>query len=214
MAIKAVIFDLGRVIVPFDLNRAFVRLEPLCGIPAAEIPKRIAPTGLAERFESGGIESRDFVRELSTHLNLDTSYENFCEIWSSIFLPYTLIPESMIGGIARNYRLVLLSNTNAIHFEMIRENYPLLRHFHALILSYEVGAMKPQPLIYRRAIEAAGCLPEECFFTDDIPKFVEGARAQGIDAVRFESAAQIEAELRKRGVNWADDATAANPTGS
>ena len=202
MAIKAVIFDLGRVIVPFDFNRGYVRLEPLCGIPAAEIPRRIAPTGLVERFESGGIEPRDFVRELSKHLNLDTSYENFCEIWSSIFLPDTLIPESMIEGIARNYRLVLLSNTNAIHFEMLRENYPLLRHFHSLVLSYEVCAMKPLPLIYRRAIEAAGCLPQECFFTDDILAYVEGARAQGIDAVQFESAAQIEAELRNRGVTW------------
>lgn len=202
MAIKAVIFDLGRVIVPFDFNRGYVRLALLCGIPAAEIPRRIAPTGLVERFESGGIEPRDFVRELSKHLNLDTSYETFCEIWSSIFLPHTLIPESMVEGIARNYRLVLLSNTNAIHFEMLRENYPLLRHFHSFVLSYEVGAMKPLPLIYRRAIEAAGCLPQECFFTDDILAYVEGARAQGIDAVQFESAAQIEAELRKRGVTW------------
>jgi glucose-1-phosphatase len=155
MAIKAVIFDLGRVIVPFDFNRGYIRLESLCGIPAAEIPKRIAPTGLVTRFESGGIEPRDFVSELSKHLNLDISYENFCEIWSSIFLPDTLIPEAMLQGIARRYRLVLLSNTNAIHFEMLRENYPLLRHFHSLVLSHEVGAMKPLPLIYQRAIEAA-----------------------------------------------------------
>src|SRR6185437_8830122 len=98
----------------------------------------------------------------------------------SIFLPHTLIPEAMLEGLARNRRLVLLSNTNAIHFEMIRENYPLLRHFHAYVLSYEVGAMKPLPLIYQRAIAAAGCLPEECFFTDDIPDYVEAARAQGI----------------------------------
>jgi glucose-1-phosphatase len=202
MAIKAVIFDLGRVIVPFDLNRGYVRLSPLCGIPATEIPKRIAPTGLVQRFESGEIAPRDFVNGLSKHLNLNTTYENFCEIWSSIFLPYTLIPEATIEGIARNYRLVLLSNTNALHFEMIRENYPLLRHFHALVLSYQVGAMKPLPLIYRRAIEAAGCLPAECFFTDDMPAYVAAARAEGIDAVQFESATQIEAELRKRGVTW------------
>ncbi|HEX4275399.1 MAG TPA: HAD family phosphatase [Bryobacteraceae bacterium] len=202
MAIKAVIFDLGRVIVPFDFKRGYRRLEPHCGIPADEIPGRIALTGLVERFESGGIEPREFVRELSMHLGLETSYENFCEIWSSIFLPETLLPESMLEGIARNYRMLLLSNTNALHFEMIRGNYPLLRHFHEYVLSYKVGAMKPLPLIYQRAIEAAGCLPEECFFTDDIPAYVAGARAQGIDAVPFESAAQIEAELRKRGVSW------------
>ena len=202
MTIKAVIFDLGRVIIPFDFNRGYTRLAPLCGIPAAEIAGHIAPTGLVQRFESGEIESRDFVRQLSSHLNLDTSYENFCEIWSSIFLPETLISEPLLRGLAQNYRLLLLSNTNAIHFQMVREKYPLLRHFHSYILSYEVGAMKPLPLIYRRAIEAAGCLPGECFFTDDIQAYVEGARAQGIDAVRFESAAQIESELQKRGVSW------------
>jgi len=202
MAIQAVIFDLGRVIVPFDFRRGYAKLEPLCGIPAAEIPKRIAPTGLVTRFESGGIEPRDFVRELSNLLNLDIGYESFCEIWNCIFEPNTLIPEAMLRGIARKYRLVLLSNTNAIHFEMVRKNYPLLRHFHSLVLSHEVGAMKPSPLIYQRAIEAAGYLPEECFFTDDMPAYIEAARAHGLDAVQFESAAQIEAELRKRGVDW------------
>src|SRR5579863_4909943 len=100
MGIKAVIFDLGRVIVPFDFNRGYTRLASLCGIPAAEIPGRIALTDLVQRFESGGIEPRDFVRKLSAHLNLDTTYENFCDIWNSIFLPHTLVPEAMLQGIA------------------------------------------------------------------------------------------------------------------
>lgn len=202
MAIKAVIFDLGRVIVPFDFRRGYERIAPLCGLPAEEIPKRIAPSGLVNRFESGAIAPRDFVREFSALLGFETSYETFCETWSSIFLPETLIPESMVEGIARRYRTVLLSNTNAIHYAMLRQNYPLLRHFHACVLSFEVGAMKPMPAIYQRAIEAAQCLPEECFFTDDMPAFVEAARLQGIDAVQFESAAQIEDELHKRGVIW------------
>jgi putative hydrolase of the HAD superfamily len=202
MPIKTVIFDLGRVIVPFDFKRGYARLSPLCGIPVAEIPARIAATKLVERFESGGVAPRDFVRQISGHLGFETTYENFCEIWSSIFLPETLIPEEMIAGIASNYRMLLLSNTNALHFEMLRANYPLLRHFHHYVLSHEVGAMKPAPLIYQKAIEAARCLPEECFFADDMPAFVEGARGQGIDAVQFESAAQIERELRSRGVYW------------
>ncbi len=201
--IKAVLFDLGRVIVPFDFERAYAKLEAVSGIPAAEVPGLLARTGLVARFESGEIESRDFVREVSGRLNLEIGEAGFREIWSSIFLPETLIPESLLRGIARNYRLVLVSNTNAIHFETVLENYPLLRHFHALVLSYKVGAMKPLPLIYRRAIEAAGCRAEECFFTDDIAAYVEGARAQGIDAVQFQSAAQIETELRRRGVTFA-----------
>lgn len=198
--IKAIIFDLGKVIVPFDFQRGYTQLESLCGIPAAEIPARIRPTGLVQRFESGAVEPRDFFAQLSGHLNLETTYDHFCEIWSSIFLPETLIPECMMAELAGKKPLILLSNTNAIHFEMIRENYPILRHFRHLVLSYRVGAMKPAPLIYQKAIEAAGCRPEECFFTDDIEEYVAGAKAQGMDAVRFQSAAQIRGELRARGV--------------
>ena len=198
---KAIIFDLGKVIVHFDFKRGYRALEGLCPYPAAEIPKRIAPTGLVERFETGLVEPRDFVRELSGLLGLDVDYDRFCRIWSSIFAE-TLIPESMLEGLAARYRLLLLSNTNAIHFEMIRANYPLLRHFHDRILSYEVGAMKPRPEIYQAAVERAGCRPEECFYTDDIAEYVEGARRLGIDAVQFRSAEQLQGELKSRGITW------------
>jgi glucose-1-phosphatase len=195
---RAIIFDLGRVIVPFDFRRAYAQVESLTGIPAAEIPGRIRGTGLVDLLESGKIAPRDFVQQISAVLNLSCTYNEFCEIWSSIFTRETLISEDLLRRIASRYPLVVLSNTNAIHFEMIRANYPLLRHFHTLILSHEVGAMKPSPLIYEKAVEAAGCRPEECFFTDDIQEYVDGAKRYGIDAVRFESQNQIESELRKR----------------
>jgi glucose-1-phosphatase len=60
--------------------------------------------------------------------------------------------------------------------------------------------MKPDPKIYRAAIEAAQCAPQECFFTDDIAAYVEAARLHGIDAVQFQNLAQIEGELRHRGI--------------
>ena len=106
--------------------------------------------------------------------------------------------EALLGRV----KVLLLSNTNAIHFQMVRENYALLRHFDEYVLSYQVGALKPSPRIYEEAIARARCEPAECFFTDDIAEYVTAARTAGIDAVQFESAAQIERELRRRGVNW------------
>jgi FMN phosphatase YigB (HAD superfamily) len=198
---RAIIFDLGKVLVHFDFQRGYRELEGLCPYPAAEIPKRLGATGLVERFETGSIEPRDFVEQLSRVLGLHVDYDRFCQIWSGIFGP-ALVPESMLEGLATRYRLLLLSNTNAIHFEMIRQNYPLIRHFHDLILSYEVKAMKPRPEIYRAAVARAGCRPEECFYTDDIADYVEGARRMGIDAVQFRSAKQLEVELKSRGISW------------
>ena len=111
---------------------------------------------------------------------------SFATIFNSIFSEI-LVPESLLEALAARYRLLLLSNTNAIHFEMLRREYPMLRHFHHLVLSYEVQAMKPQREIYEAAVRLAGCRPEECFYTDDIAAYVEGARQLGIDAVQFES---------------------------
>jgi len=197
---KAVILDLGGVIVAFDFKRAYARLEGMCDCPAAEIPQRLRSTDLVPRFERGLIEPQAFVEQLCSLLTLRATYEQFCGLWTSVFFPEPLIPESLLEPIREHHRLVLLSNTNRIHFEMIDRTFPLLRHFDARVLSYQVGATKPSPEIYREAIKQAQCRAEECFFADDIPLFVEGAVREGIDAVRFESAEQLERELSRRQV--------------
>ena len=198
---KAVIFDLGRVLVHFDFQRTYQELAALCVYPPEEIIGRLAPSGLLERFETGLIEPREFVTELSRILNMKIEYEDFCRFFNCIFSDL-LVPEKVVEGLASRYRLLLLSNTNAIHFPMLRECYPILRHFHHRVLSYEVKAMKPRPEIYQAAIELAGCHPSECFYTDDIAEYVEGARRLGIDAVQFESAAKLEKDLRSRRISW------------
>jgi putative hydrolase of the HAD superfamily len=201
---KALIFDLGRVLVYFDFARAYRALESFCPCPAPEMPKRLFTTDLVRRLETGRISARDFHAGFSQLIKLDLDYDRFCEIWTSIFT-HALLPESLLENLSKRYRLVLLSNTNPIHFEMIRAAYPHLKHFHDLTLSYKVGALKPEEAIYRAAIERAGCEPEECFYTDDIAEFVEGGRRAGMDAVQFESREQLERDLRARGILSADD---------
>jgi putative hydrolase of the HAD superfamily len=199
---EAVIFDLGKVLVPFDFQRGYERLQAVCGHPVGEVRQRILDSGLVPRLESGLVGSREFVTRLGEALGVTFEYAEFCEIWSSIFLPGTLVPESLVIGLKKRYPLVLLSNTNAIHFEMLERTYPILGHFENRVLSHEVGAMKPAPAIYLKAIELAGCRPDQCFFTDDVAEYVVGARAVGIDAVQFHSAAQLQEELARRNIKW------------
>jgi FMN phosphatase YigB (HAD superfamily) len=200
--IQAVIFDLGKVLIGFDFQRGYDRMQALCGYPVAEVRRRIGATGLVPQLESGQVGSREFVERLGKALDVTFDFSQFCEIWSSVFLPGTLVPESLVLGLKKRYPLVLLSNTNEMHFEMLERTYPILGHFEKRALSHEVKAMKPSPMIYQKAVELAGCRPEECFFTDDIPEYVEGARKVGIDAVQFQSAAQLEQELAKRDLRW------------
>lgn len=196
--IKAVLFDLGNVIVPFDFKRAYGRLQPLCNYDVTELPQRLRGTDLISRFETGRIGPREFVQEFAVLLDLAVDYDEFCSIWTSVFLPDPLIQESLLANLAARHRLMILSNTNPIHFHMIQANYPLLRHFHHYVLSYEVGALKPSAEIFEEALKQAGCDAGECFFTDDLAVNVDAAREHGMDAVQFQTAAQLEDELRAR----------------
>lgn len=197
---RALIFDLGGVILALDFQRAYRRMSELCGIAAQDLPRHIGATGLVPKFECGQIGTEEFVEQLSSSFQGKVSREQFVEIWDCIFEPYTLIPESLFASLKPHYRLVLLSNTNALHFEMIERRYPMLRHFDAQVLSFRVGASKPDARIYAAAIAAAGCEPAQCFFVDDSPAYVEGARAAGIDAEQFTSLEALLETLGRRGI--------------
>src|ERR1035438_3678454 len=102
---KGILFVLGRVLIDFDFRRGYRALEGLCPYAAEEIPRRLAGTGLVERFETGLIEPREFVAEMCRILELRVDYDQFSTIWSSIFTDI-LIPGEMLERLARHYRLV------------------------------------------------------------------------------------------------------------
>ena len=198
---KAVIFDLGRTLIDFDFAPAYRALEEFCSCDGPEMTRRVMAAGLPDRFESGLMEPDEFFTEFAAVLGLRMNYETFLPIWNSIFTE-PLVPEDMLEGLASRYRLVLLSNTNALHFEMPLSRYPILRHFKHRILSYEIGAVKPDPRIYQAAIAMAGCAPQECFYTDDVAAYVEAARKQGIDAAEFRGLEKLKLDLQSRGIEW------------
>jgi putative hydrolase of the HAD superfamily len=198
--LKTIIFDMGNVLIPFDFRRGYAALEPHVNLPAEEIPKRIRATGLVRELESGRMEPESFVSAVTEALGATIPYSRFCEIWSAIFLPDTLVPIDLVRTLRQTYRVIVLSNTNAIHFAAVWQTYPILREFDHLVLSHEVKALKPEPAIYAAALEHAHAEPGECFFTDDIPEYVEGARRAGFQAEQFLGYEKLLNDLRSRGV--------------
>src|ERR1017187_2588894 len=89
---KAILLDLGRVLIDFDFRRGYRALEGLGPYTAEEIPRRLAGSGLVERFETGLVEPHDFVDRMCQILDLKVGYGQFRGIWSSIFTDI-LIPE-------------------------------------------------------------------------------------------------------------------------
>jgi len=104
IVIKTILFDLGNVIIPFDFKRAYSRLQPLCNYPVTEISARMRTnTGLLRRFETGQISPEQFVEEFASALELRIDYDEFCAMWSSIFLPEPLIDESLLAKLGARH---------------------------------------------------------------------------------------------------------------
>ena len=198
--IKVICLDLGKVIVDYDPTIPLNALGARSALSMPEIMQVLADREPLLQFDRGRYSRSDFYRTMCARLRLDVSTEEFEQLWTSLFLPEPLLPESFLLSLKRRYRLLMLSNVNEVHFEFIWKNYPLVRHIEDRLLSYELGCLKPEPAIYRIAIDRAGVRPEEIFFADDRPENVEAARQAGIVATCFQSEQQLRLALGQAGV--------------
>jgi len=200
--VKALIFDLGRVLVNVDFEMGYRRMGQLAGLDQGEVRDRLHRSHLAYEFESGLISSADFAERVCGLMGIRLTLEQFDEVWYSVFHQGPIVPAEFIARLHERYRLVLLSNTNALHYEPLAERLPVLRHFDAFTLSYKLHVQKPAPAIYQDAIVKAGCAPGECFYTDDVQEYIDGARAVGIQAEQFTGFENLQANLRAAGVQF------------
>lgn len=196
--IKAFIFDLGNVIISYDQSRVVSTIEQHCDFSADEIFNNIFLTQVVQGYDTGRISSVEFFDELKKIFDLRMTFSEFEKAWNSTFDLAPILSEELIKRLSGKYKLLVLSDTNELHFEYIERNFPILRYFDNCVLSYQTGFTKPSQEIFQIAIEKAGCSAEECIFTDDREGNVAGAIEAGINAFQFISPAQFESELKAR----------------
>lgn len=198
--IEVVYFDLGKVIIDFDHSRAAQELLKVTPLSLKEAMEVLSDAELVTEYETGRLSSQEHYRKVCRRLQMDVSIEKFKELWGSMFLPEPLLSEPFLHDLKNRYRLMLLSNTNEIHFDFITQHYPILRVIEGRLLSYQTGCMKPDARIFELAIQKAGVAPENIFFTDDRTENVEAAQRAGIQALLFQSETQLKREMLSRGM--------------
>lgn len=200
MGLKACLFDLGNVLVFFSHDKMCRQIGQLVGKSESEVRAILLGTPLQLDFESGRKTATEVHRELDRFFGSETELDDFERAASDIFeLNEPMVPlldELKSNGI----RLVLLSNTCSSHFEFVRDNFDLLNRFDDFTTSYQAGATKPFDRIYEDALSRIQCEPGECFYTDDIPDYIDAAKRFGIDAEVFTSAERTRECLVARGM--------------
>ncbi|MFA7002091.1 MAG: HAD family phosphatase [Candidatus Omnitrophota bacterium] len=197
--IRVVIFDLGNVLIHYDLRKAARRFSKACGVPMIRMWLHFLTSPSEKDYARGKISSKEFYRQARQALGFKTSYPDFRRHWNDIFWENEGM-EALLRRRKKRYPLYLISNTNRMHYEYLKKRYPLLRHFKIKFASHEVGHAKPDPEIYRKALEKIGCRPGEAVFIDDNPGFVRGARRAGMHALRFKSLERLTGALQRLGV--------------
>ena len=197
---SAIVFDLGNVLIPFDYTIAINMLNQIeqgLGSRFYEHYKSNYP--LHREFEKGRIPESEFVNKMLEVVNHKIDANAFCRLYADIFsLNKDVI--SLLPILKKNYKLFLLSNTDSIHKKYGWEKYNFLSNFEKLILSFEVGSVKPEEKIYRAVESASGLVCEEHLFIDDIQEYVDGAKNIGWDAVRFDGYNKLVKDLEERHV--------------
>lgn len=201
--IRTVVFDMGNVLVRFSHEQMCEQMGRLCGRTGQEVAAILFESGLQWDFERGNCDEQEFHRRFEEAVGSQVPLDNLRHAASDIFIPNDGIEDIVVALKKAGYRLVLLSNTSIAHYEFIRSRWDLLKPFDALVLSYEVGAIKPEPQIFLAALEAIRCQPEEAFYTDDIPAYVEAGRKHGLDAEVFTTPVAMRGHLASRGIRLA-----------
>jgi len=200
----AIIFDFGNVIGYFDFEKATTKLGARLGLSGRELLDRLEPAGfgaLLQRFERGDLTAVAFSQQVSDLISLVITHEEFAAAWGDIFTANDSIIPVVEALKHQGYRLVLGSNTNDLHAARFCEQFAsTLAHFDRLVLSYEVGHLKPHRDFYLACAAAAGAEPGDCIFIDDLEENIAGARAAGLLGIVYCSTPELIADLATLGV--------------
>ena len=190
MAVKAFIFDIGGVLLDFDLDALAARIAD--GRP--EIVPRVHALrddpSLIE-VETGRMSGRHYFDRYIRPLAPTWSYGDLVQVWVDVFSRNERGQRLFADLRRQRHPVYLLSNLASFNAEAIAQKYPSF--FDASsgnFFSFELGCVKPEPEIYRKVTSRIGAAPAECLFLDDTMECVEGARRAGLQALLF-AASQI-----------------------
>ncbi len=196
---KAIIFDMGGVLVDLDLEdcrRAFKEDLGFYGID--DILDACHQKGIYGELEEGVLSAEDFRAAVLSGSRPDARPEEVDKAMWHILVGIAPYKAELLKKMSEKYDLYLLSNNNSICLPcsagMFRDaGIPLDVIFRKCFYSFEMKTLKPAPEFYEAVMESIGIPPAQMLFVDDSMKNVEGAEAVGLPAVYYQPGTDLRA---------------------
>jgi HAD superfamily hydrolase (TIGR01509 family) len=195
---RAVIFDIGRVLVRLDVARAVADLSNGLSLSPDELWSVIQSDPRWSDWQEGRIAPHDWHVHITKRLGSKLKFAEFRDAWNRTLDPEPLQTNDLFAGLVKSKRLALLSNTDPIHVAHLEASYDFFEFFPATarIYSCSVRASKPSPVIFQAALKALKAKAQEAVFIDDILEYVQAARALGLQGIHYQDPRQLRADLR------------------
>jgi putative hydrolase of the HAD superfamily len=205
MPVELLLFDLGNVLVRVSHAAMAEALAARAIDTRFQDPQQVLASafddreGLTVGFDEGRLTADAFYRAVADRLRFSISFEEFVSCWNAGF-EENLEMTALVRRLHGRCRLMLLSNTNELHYGYLEPRLPVLSLMERTFLSFKLGMRKPARALYERVVAESGVKPEQIVYIDDIPAYTRAAADLGIQSITFESAEQLDAALRARGV--------------
>ena len=199
--LPALIFDFGGVLLDWNPRYLYRKLFP-GDEPGME--RFLAEVGFCEwnPKQDAGRPFSEAVAELCAR------YPHYCELIRAYDERFTETVSGAITGTVdilyrlhqAGYPLYGLSNWSAEKFRLVRPCYAFLDRFQDMVISGEVGVIKPDPRIFHLLLQKVARPAEQCLLIDDSPANIAAAASLGFQTIRFQDPAQLASELSARGL--------------
>ncbi len=200
--IKAILCDLGNVIVFVDHKKIAKGMAKFSDKDEKDISKFFRNSIARKRFDVGKITAARLFADFKNKLNLKMGFSQFKKIWCSCFTGVNKDMILLLNNLKKNYKLILLSNTDEIHFTHLNNKHNLTKIFDDFVLSYKIGHMKPSPRIYLHALKKARAFPTKVAYIDDIKEFVLASKIFGIKGIQYTDFEKLKKDLTKLNIKF------------
>jgi len=206
MQIAGILFDFGGVLAPFFRPALFRALEDELGLQPGSLPEILWRSTDWRLAEVGAIDDQEYWQRTAPRLGLametQGAQDRLQALRETLYGAVEVDPAmvDLVRRLRPNYRTGLLSNTSERQPERMLEKYHLEGLFDAVVLSAAAGLAKPDPAIYRLAVQRLGTEPETTIFVDDYPPNVAAASEQGLHGLHFTGHADLLVALQGLGV--------------
>lgn len=199
--IEVIVFDLGGVVVNVNLNTPLGVLFDNSGKLQNTFNGKTDFTGLLQNFETGKLSALNFHEKIVNHLGIELSFDEFISLSNDAIEAGDDGINTIIESLSRKYKLAILSNTNPVHFDYIKDNYSIIGLFDHTVLSYEMGTVKPDIKAFEKLMHATSKLPSQHLFIDDRIENIIAAKGIGMDGIQYKSIKSLIAALNERGIS-------------